>query len=79
MELVKDFLFWCMVLNFGMFFLYFAIMRFGHDRVYRNHSRWYPMSVEKFDAIHYGVSQAYKSFIMFFNVVPWIALQLISV
>ena len=68
-----------MVINFGMFFLYFIIMRFGHDWVYENHSRWYPMSVEKFDAIHYSVSQVYKSFIMFFNVVPWIALQLSGV
>ena len=75
---LREFFFWCMIINSAMFILYFVFIRFGHDWVYKNHSAWYPMSVEKFYIIHYSVSLIYKTSIMFFNVIPWLALKILT-
>ena len=51
---------------------------FAHDWGYRLHSRWFKLSVETFDAINYGGLAAYKVGIFLLNLVPLVALYLIS-
>ena len=49
---------------------------FAHDWMYRLHSRWFRLSVETFDAIHYAGMAAYKLAILLLNLVPLLALHL---
>jgi hypothetical protein len=44
--------------------------------MYRLHSRWFNLSVETFDAIHYASMALYKIGIMLLNITPLIALWL---
>jgi hypothetical protein len=42
--------------------------------MFRIHSRWFKLSLETFDAIHYGGLAIYKIGIILLNLVPLIAL-----
>ena len=55
-----------------------AAFVFAHDWMYRMHDRWFKLSVETFDAIHYAGLAVYKVGILLLNLVPLVALYLIS-
>jgi hypothetical protein len=76
-EAALDFLLWCLVINYGILLLWFLVFRFSHDWMFRLHSRWFHMSKERFDSIHYAAMAAYKVGILLLNLVPYVALRLI--
>jgi hypothetical protein len=78
LEMMKDFLLWCSIINIGLMLLWFLFFVFGHDFIYRQHGKWFKISVEKFDAIHYAGMAIFKMFIIFFNIIPYFALLIVS-
>jgi hypothetical protein len=44
--------------------------------MYRLHTRWFKLSVETFDAIHYAGMSVYKIGVILFNLAPLAALYL---
>lgn len=77
LESALDFLLWCLVINYGILLLWFLAFWFGHDWMFRVHSRWFHMSRERFDSIHYAAMAAYKVGILLLNLGPYVALRLI--
>jgi hypothetical protein len=75
---IKEILLWCIGINYALVGIWFGVFSLAHDLLYRFHSRWFKLSVETFDAIHYAGMAIYKILIMLFNLVPWIALCLSS-
>ncbi|WP_373509401.1 DUF6868 family protein [Thiocapsa sp.] len=73
---IEDLLLWCLGINYGFLLLWFGVFVFGHDWMYRLHTRWFRLSVETFDAIHYAAMAAYKLGILMLNLVPLLALYL---
>jgi hypothetical protein len=69
-------LLWCLVINYGILFLWFFVFWFGYDWMFRLHSRWFHLSQERFDSIHYASMAAYKIGILLLNLTPYIALRL---
>lgn len=69
-------LLWCVGLNYLVLIVWFAAFVFAHDLMYRIHSRWFKLSVETFDALHYGGMAVYKVGILLFCLVPLAALLL---
>ncbi len=69
---------WCAVINFGLLAWWAAFIVFAHDFVYRLHTRWFRLPVERFDAIHYAGIVAFKLATLTLFVVPWIALKIVS-
>jgi hypothetical protein len=69
---------WSAVINIGLLLWWSLWILFAHDFVYRMHSKWFKISVEKFDAIHYAGMAFYKITIIVFNVVPYLALRIIT-
>ena len=43
--------------------------------LFRLHTRWFRLSVERFDAIHYAAMALYKVGILLLNLVPYVALR----
>lgn len=68
---------WCLVINIGLLIWWFLIILFARDWVYRVHGKWFKLSREQFDAIHYEGIVFYKICIFIFNVVPYIALCIV--
>jgi hypothetical protein len=73
---IKEGLLWCVGINYGVMFVWFGVFVFAHDWMYRLHSRWFKLSVETFDAIHYAGLAIYKIGVILLNLVPLIALYL---
>jgi len=46
--------------------------------MYRFHSKWFNLPVDRFDAIHYAAMAAYKMGIWLFNLAPYLALRIVG-
>lgn len=78
MDELKDFLLWNTVINYCILLIWFTAFSVAHGFVYRMHTRWFQLSVQNFDAINYLGVAIYKIGIILFNVVPLLALWLLS-
>lgn len=75
---LKPFLLYCTLINYAILLIWFFAFTLAHGFVYRLHSRWFALSVEKFDALHYGGMAAYKIGVLLLNLVPLLALCMLS-
>jgi hypothetical protein len=78
MNEIKDVLLWCVGLNYAVLIIWFSVFIFAHDWMYGLHGRWFKISVETFDAIHYAGLAVYKIGILLLNLVPFVALYFVS-
>ena len=76
-ELIRDTLAWCAVINIGLLLWWYLFITFAHDWTYRWHTKWFKMSVDTFDAIHYGGMGLFKIGIFLFNLGPYLALRIV--
>ncbi|MEM9658445.1 MAG: DUF6868 family protein [Planctomycetota bacterium] len=73
-ELARNILGWCTLINAAFLLLWFGFFWLAHDWMYRFHGRLFRISVESFDAIHYAGLAGYKAAILVFNLAPYLAL-----
>lgn len=76
-ELLKEFLLWCLVINYSLLITWFLVFWRRHDWLYQFHSTWFSISVKSFDAMHYQLIGVYKILVFVFNLIPLVALHLI--
>ena len=73
-EMVRRSLLWFTVINYGFLLMWFLFFMLAHDWIYQLHGRWFQLSVEQFDMLHYA--GIYKIGIILLNLVPYIALHI---
>jgi hypothetical protein len=73
---LKHALLWCVALNYALLLIWSMTFVFAHDWMFRWHTRWFKLSVETFDALHYALISIYKIGILLLNVIPLAALYL---
>ena len=73
-EVVRNFLLWCTVFNYGILVVWFLVFVFAHDRLLRVHGTWFHLSREQFDALHYIGMSIFKIGIILLNLVPYVVL-----
>jgi len=62
---------WCFIINMGLLFVlwWFMFFTLDQDWIYRFHGKWFKLSVNSFDAIHYAgmafFKNAYSRFTLF--------------
>lgn len=76
-EVVRDALLWCFVINAGLLLFWSLLLMLAHDWIYRLHTRWIKLSEESFNAIHYAGIAFFKITIFVFFLVPYIALWMV--
>ena len=76
-EQIRDVLAWCAVINIGLLLWWFLMFALAHDFVYRLHGKWFKLTVERFDAIHYAGMAFFKIGIFLLNLVPYLALRIV--
>ena len=74
MTTLRDVLIWSLVSNYVILLVWFTAITLAHDRVYRLHTRWFQLSRETFDAIHYGGMAVYKIGVLLLNLGPLVAI-----
>jgi Family of unknown function (DUF6868) len=77
-ELTRSFFLWCTVINYGILLLWFLVFAIARDWMRRFHGRWFRLSEEQFDALHYVGMSIYKIGILLFNLVPFIVLWIVG-
>ena len=78
LEMIRAFFAWCSVINMGLLLWWALFLLLAHDWTYRLHSKWFKISVEQFDTIHYAGIAIFKLGVFMFNLVPYFALRIIG-
>ncbi len=65
------------LINLGIFFLAVALLYLMRGVMEKYHTKIYRITAEDIGRSYYSAMTRYKNGIIFFNVVPWIALQLL--
>lgn len=76
-EIIREVLAWCAVINYALLILWFLIFSLAHDWLHRLHGKWFTISGENFDAIHYVSMAFFKLSIFLFFLVPYLALRIV--
>lgn len=69
-------LLWSAGIHYAILLVWFAAIVLARRRIRTLHRRWFALSDQAFDAIHYAAMAAYKVGILLFCVVPALALWL---
>jgi len=77
-ELIAAILGWCTLINFGLLIWWFLFVVIAHDWTYQLHTKWFKISQERFDAIHYSLMGVFKIGVIIFNLVPYLALRIVA-
>jgi len=78
LETIRAVFAWCTVINLGLFIWWFLFFALAHDWMYRLHGKWFKISVEKFDTLHYAGMALFKMGLLLFNLVPYLALRIVG-
>ncbi|QNN21201.1 hypothetical protein HED60_02580 [Planctomycetales bacterium ZRK34] len=76
LQTLESMLLWSTIINVGVLLVWMLMIVFAHDWIHRLHGRWFKLSREQFDGIHYAGLAFYKIAIYLFNFVPWLALKI---
>ena len=76
MDMLRSFLLWCTVINYGILLAWFSVFVLAHNPIVRLHGKWFRLSPEQFDALHYAGMAVYKIAILVFNLVPYVVLSM---
>lgn len=76
-DTIKALLLYSLAINYSILLIWFGVFTLTHNWMYRLHSRWFNLSTEAFDALHYASMAVYKIGIIMLNISPLAALWLI--
>lgn len=76
-EILRDLLAWCALTNIILYLWWVLTFIYAHDWMFRFHSRWFDLTQDRFDSIHYAGIAFYKILIIFFNLIPYVVLRIL--
>lgn len=74
---LKELLLWCTIINYCMLLIWFFVFVFAKSFMLDIHGRWFKLSNEEFDSIHYRGMAYYKIGILLLNLSPYLALVIV--
>jgi Family of unknown function (DUF6868) len=77
-DIAREFFLWCTIINAVMFFVSFIMMMLMRKFIYKYHGRWFDLPDAKLSSSMYKMLGFYKILIIVFNLVPYLALVIIS-
>ena len=77
-EILQEFFFWCMLVNFGIYTFTAIMILVFHDTVLKLQRKMFRLDEKTVSKAVYTYLANYKLLIAFFNVVPWIAILIIK-
>ncbi|VGO23112.1 DUF6868 family protein [Pontiella sulfatireligans] len=76
--MLKEFFGWMTVINLGLFIFSAVMCMFARGMIQRTHGKLFCLSDEAINAFVYGYIGIYKILFIVFNLVPWLALVIMS-
>ena len=78
LQSLESFFMWCTIINGAIYLEWLLFFIFAPDFVYRMQSRLFPIPRETYNVVIYSLLGAFKLFLIFFNIVPYLALVIIN-
>lgn len=78
LEQLKDFFFWCMILNFGLYLLTVVSLLTFKGTVLKINKKLFEMDEAELNASFHRYVANFKLLTMVFTFVPWLALVIIT-
>jgi hypothetical protein len=78
LETVRAVLAWCTVINIGILIWWLVFFILARDWMYRYHCKWFKISDEQFDSLHYAGMALFKIGIFLFNLCPYLAMRIVG-
>ena len=66
---------WCSVINTVILLVWFMAFVYARDQIFQMHNKWFKLSEERFDEVHYTMMGYYKIAWGFFNLLPYLVLK----
>jgi hypothetical protein len=77
-ETARSFFFWCTVINYAILVLWSVLAIVFRDGFYRLLCRFFRLSKDQFEMINIGGISIYKIGVLLLNLVPCVALYIVS-
>lgn len=77
-DVVRSFFLWCAVINYFVLMVWFLLLVFPHQWLYRLWGKWFPLTAAQFDLINFSGIALYKLGILLFNLAPYVALRIVG-
>lgn len=68
----------CLIVDYAFLFLWFFLFTLAREWMYQLHSRWFKLSADSFDLVHYAGMAGLKLTILVFNLAPLPALMAVT-
>ncbi|NOR44532.1 MAG: hypothetical protein GQ534_03015 [Candidatus Delongbacteria bacterium] len=78
LQIIKEFLLWCSIINIGILSLWFIAFMSAADFIYKMHSKFNKITREQFNGIHYAGMMFFKTAVFVFFVIPYIVILIIE-
>lgn len=78
LDVLRQILICSLAVNYAVLLIWFAVVALAPDWLYGLHTRWFRLSRETFDALHYGGMAVYKIGILLLNLAPLIGVLIVS-
>lgn len=75
-ETLRSFLAWCTLFNWILLLIWWLFIAVAGDWVYAVHTKWFRLSRDSFDTVHYAGMAFFKMAVFVFNLVPYLVLRL---
>jgi hypothetical protein len=73
--LLSRVLLWCIIFDFCFLLTWFLMFLSARNWIYRMHTRWFKISEEQFDSIHYAGMATFKIATWVFFIIPYLAIK----
>ena len=73
---LRNLLLYSTIINYAILIVWFVALIVARNPLYRLHTKWFKLSPNAFDAVHYGGMTVYKIGILLLNLAPLVALHL---
>lgn len=78
LETIRAVLGWASLLNMGLLLFWFGMFMIAHDTIQSVHGKWFNISPERMDAIHYTLMGFYELTIFVVLLGPYLALRIVG-
>lgn len=77
-ESLTSFFMWCTIINGSLFILWVTLSALAPNLIYRMQTAIFPLPRETYNVVIYSAIAFFKLVLIFFNIVPYIALLIIG-
>lgn len=75
---IREMLMWCSIINAGLLIFSFVIVTAARKLVCRTHCKLFNITEQQFSGAIYSFIGVYKLLVFIFNIVPFIAISIVT-